>query len=375
MASFLIIDNKSNDLQRTEHLLRQLFPGCSTVTAPTGLEGIEHAESTLPDVILLGIDVPAIHASPVCTLLKTKSLTQYIPIIILTNDENDTNRHALALEAGADALLACACDAVSLKAQVTAMLRIKAAEDRLNHDKNQLAETVGRRTKELAESDNRLAQIVRANSIATFVINRDHRITHWNRACENLTGVPAADVLGTDKQWKAFYASPKPVMADIMVDAHPDRDIPHHYGVKAHPSALIAGAFEAEDFFSDLGKNGTWLFFTASPLHDAEGRITGAIETLQDISARKLAEEALLCEVATLEQELKGRSQFQSMIGKSKEMQEVYSLLENLADTDTTVLITGESGTGKEVVAREIHAGGARRDRQFVAVNCAAIPE
>ncbi|MCP4713874.1 MAG: sigma-54-dependent Fis family transcriptional regulator, partial [Deltaproteobacteria bacterium] len=88
-----------------------------------------------------------------------------------------------------------------------------------------------------------------------------------------------------------------------------------------------------------------------------------------------LAEEALLCEVATLEQELKGRSRFQSMIGKSKEMQEVYSLLENLADTDTTVLITGESGTGKELVARALHYSSARSARPMVSVNCSALTE
>ena len=56
-------------------------------------------------------------------------------------------------------------------------------------------------------------------------------------------------------------------------------------------------------------------------------------------------------------------------------MQNIFSTISHLADTRTTVLLTGESGTGKEVVARELHAGSARRDRAFVALNCAAIPE
>ena len=55
-----------------------------------------------------------------------------------------------------------------------------------------------------SESDNRLAQIVQSNPIATFVIDARHRTTHWNRACENLTGVKAADVIGTGMHWKAF---------------------------------------------------------------------------------------------------------------------------------------------------------------------------
>lgn len=227
----------------------------------------------------------------------------------------------------------------------------------------------------LHESENRLAQIVNGNSIATFVIDADHNITHWNTACENLTGVKAAEVLGTPKHWMAFYARQQAVLADLVVDKTPEGEIIQFYGGKAHTSKIVDGAFEAELFFPDLGDTGKWLFFTASPLRNMQGEINGAIETLQDVTKRKLAEEALRSELADLELELKGRYRFQSIIGKSESMQKLYNLLEDLADTDTTVLITGESGTGKELVAKALHYSGVRADKPLVSVNCSALTE
>jgi DNA-binding NtrC family response regulator len=63
------------------------------------------------------------------------------------------------------------------------------------------------------------------------------------------------------------------------------------------------------------------------------------------------------------------------MIGESPPVQRIYRMIERVADTDSTVLITGESGTGKELVARTVHFNSPRRDRAMVAINCGAIPE
>ncbi len=99
------------------------------------------------------------------------------------------------------------------------------------------------------------------------------------------------------------------------------------------------------------------------------------VEELKIIVARGLEERRLKEENILLKKDLKERYSFEKMIGKSRAMQEVYSLIEKVATTDSTVLITGESGTGKEMAARAIHYQGERRDEQFVSINCAALPE
>ena len=76
-----------------------------------------------------------------------------------------------------------------------------------------------------------------------------------------------------------------------------------------------------------------------------------------------------------LQEEVEEKYQFDNIIGKSKEMREIYATIRQIAEKNSTVLIHGESGTGKELVARAIHYNSPRRNKPFVAVNCAAIPE
>ncbi|MGZ4886897.1 MAG: sigma-54-dependent transcriptional regulator, partial [Candidatus Aminicenantales bacterium] len=99
------------------------------------------------------------------------------------------------------------------------------------------------------------------------------------------------------------------------------------------------------------------------------------VEELKIIVGRGLAERRLRQENIQLKRDLKERYSFENMIGKSRAMQEIYTLIEKVASTDSTVLVTGESGTGKEMAARAIHFQSGRRDNQFVSINCAALPE
>lgn len=132
-----------------------------------------------------------------------------------------------------------------------------------------------------------LQQIIDANPVATFVIDANHVVTHWNRALEALSGIPSGDVVGTHHQWRAFYPAHRPVLADLVVDGLQQDLLTKYYGGKFRASDLIAGAIEAEDFFPALENDGAWLFFTASPLLDADGKVVGAVETLQDVTERK----------------------------------------------------------------------------------------
>jgi two-component system response regulator PilR (NtrC family) len=99
------------------------------------------------------------------------------------------------------------------------------------------------------------------------------------------------------------------------------------------------------------------------------------VEELKILVARGLEKLRLKEENILLKRDLKDRYAFEKMVGKSRTMQEVYTLIEKVAATDSTVLVTGESGTGKEMAARAVHSLSPRRDNPFVSINCAALPE
>jgi PAS domain S-box-containing protein len=148
------------------------------------------------------------------------------------------------------------------------------------------------REQSLIESEARLSSIVQGFSIPAFVIGKDHRIIYWNRALEKLTRLKARDMVGTRQQWRAFYAKERPCMADLLVDRATNK-VSRWYSGKYRKSDLIEEAFEATDFFPDLGKNGRWLWFIAAVIRDSNGELVGAVETLEDITDQKTAEAAL----------------------------------------------------------------------------------
>lgn len=99
------------------------------------------------------------------------------------------------------------------------------------------------------------------------------------------------------------------------------------------------------------------------------------VEELRLVVAKALETGELAQEVLQLRAQVANRYSFHNLIGKSPAMQEIYSKIEQLADSKVTVLVTGESGTGKELVARALHYNSARRDKPFIAINSAALPE
>ncbi|MDD5232687.1 MAG: PAS domain S-box protein [Syntrophales bacterium] len=144
----------------------------------------------------------------------------------------------------------------------------------------------------LKESRQNLLSIVQGFSIPAFVIDKEHRILHWNRALEKLSGIPAQEIVGTNGHWRAFYGEERPCMADLLVEVALDK-FPEWYFGKFKKSELIPEAYEATDFFPALGEEGRWLRFTAAAIRDSGGKLVGAVETLEDITEKKSAESAL----------------------------------------------------------------------------------
>ena len=128
-----------------------------------------------------------------------------------------------------------------------------------------------------------------------FAIDADHIITHWNKACEYLFGLSAADMVGTRNQWRPIYQHQRPVLADLIVagDFENIHSKYYHGNETFRASPLIPNAFEGEDFLAHLGESGRWIYFSAAPLHDEDGKIVGAIEVMRDTSAQKQAESDL----------------------------------------------------------------------------------
>jgi PAS domain S-box-containing protein len=160
---------------------------------------------------------------------------------------------------------------------------------------------------ELKVSEQRLKSVIGGSPIPAFVIGKNHRIIYWNKALEVLTKIKAADVIGTSQQWRAFYSKKRPCMADLLVSRE-QANISKWYTGKYTKSKLLDEAYEAIDFFPELGHQGKWLRFTAAIIRNAAGELIGAIETLEDITRRKKAKEALLKAHEELEERVQERT-------------------------------------------------------------------
>ena len=111
-------------------------------------------------------------------------------------------------------------------------------------------------TRHIEASERALSQIVRGSAIPTFVLDRNHVITHWNQALEKLTGCPAARMVGTRRQWEPFWEAERASLADVIIDAPSEDEFQKLYGDRWRKSSLVEDAYEAEVFFPKLGNGG-----------------------------------------------------------------------------------------------------------------------
>lgn len=146
--------------------------------------------------------------------------------------------------------------------------------------------------KALIDNERRLKDVINGSSIPQFFIDHNHKVIYWNKALEECSGVMAKEVIGTDHHWKAFYSEKRPCMADLLVDGDIE-GISRWYEGKYKKFELVEGAYEAVDFLPKMGDKGKWLYFTVAAIKDIDGNIIGALETLEDITDRKQAEDAL----------------------------------------------------------------------------------
>jgi len=186
------------------------------------------------------------------------------------------------------------------------------------------------------------------NSIAdgVFTVDKDFIVTSFNRAANEITGVPVEEALGKPccEVFRAEICEADCALKRTILTGKP---------VVNHAVFIVRA-----------DGNRVPISISTAVLKDEHGRVAGGVETFRDLSL-----------VEALRREVEKSFTFEDIISRNREMQDLFAILPDVAMSDSTILIEGESGTGKELMAKAIHNLSARRSKPLVIVNCGAIPD
>ncbi|OQX88445.1 Fis family transcriptional regulator [candidate division KSB1 bacterium 4484_87] len=179
-----------------------------------------------------------------------------------------------------------------------------------------------------------------------FTVDCDWRITSFNKSAEEITGVPKKEALGSTCRdvFHSNICDSQCVLKQSIKENRPIRN----------KSIYIVNAKGEQ----------VPITISAAPLKDENGKIIGGVESFRDVS-----------EIVELRKELEKKYYFQDIISKSAAIQKIFSILPDIAVSDSTVLIRGESGTGKELFAQAIHNLSNRATKPLITVNSGALPD
>ena len=188
--------------------------------------------------------------------------------------------------------------------------------------------------------------ILESISDGVFTVDLDWRITSFNRAAEEITGVPRAEAIGRlcSEVFRSSLCGGQCPLQDTLTSGK------SRIGICGY---IITAQGERVP-----------ISVSTAVFRDEDGQVMGGAETFRDLS-----------EVDALKRELEGRYHVGELFSRSPRMHRLFEVLPAIAASPSTVLITGETGTGKELFARTIHSLSAHSEGPFVAVNCAALPD
>ena len=195
-------------------------------------------------------------------------------------------------------------------------------------------------------SENQTEIILDSIADGVFTVDMDLKVTSFNRAAEKITGIQKEEALGRHC-WEVFRAS-------IC-----ERDCALHRTIETGQQIINQSIF----IVTSEGERIPISISTAI-LKDRDGNVIGGAETFRDLSL-----------VEALRKELSGRHSFHDIISKDREMLRLFRMLEQISESDTTVLLEGESGTGKELFAKAVHSLSHRSNGPIVTINCGALPD
>ena len=179
-----------------------------------------------------------------------------------------------------------------------------------------------------------------------FTVDLDWRITSFNRAAEKITGIKKEEAIGRHC-WDVFRASICESMCSLRQTTQTGEEVVNRaiYIVNSNGDRIPVS-------------------ISTALLKDEKGHVIGGVETFRDLSV-----------VEELRKELEGKHSFLDIISKNPEMQRLFGILEQVAESNTTVLLVGESGTGKELFAKAIHSLSPRKKSPLITINCGALPD
>lgn len=141
------------------------------------------------------------------------------------------------------------------------------------------------------EQKNITEKMIKFSAVPIFVLDKNHVVTNWNKACEKMTGITGQRVVGTREHWRGFYPSERACLADLVLDAAYD-SFPKFYEA-FDTSTFLHDGVRSEGWFDNVGGKRRYLIFDAVPIYNRAKELVAVIETLQDISERKKLGEEL----------------------------------------------------------------------------------
>ncbi len=179
-----------------------------------------------------------------------------------------------------------------------------------------------------------------------FTVNENMEITNFNKAAERISGMPRKKAIGQ-------------YCFDVLRSNICETECPIRFSIDTGGETID----RHKNILRVDGKK-IPVAISASVLRDDNGKMIGGVETLRDLS-----------KIEALEKEIHKQYTFEDIISKNNKILQIFNILPNISESDSTVLIQGPSGTGKELFARAIHNLSHRKDGPFIAINCGALPD
>jgi len=327
----LIVDDE--EIMRETYKALLVNDGYDAVTAGSYRSALEAISSQMPDVILADVVLEKGYTG-IDILKEVKTRGLLCPVIMVTGQPG--------IDTAAESVRLGAHDYLSKPVEKKVLLRTM---EQIMRHKRLLDE------KQRLESDNmqyrlHLDAIFRSVEDGIVTVNSDMTVTGANKAVEKFIRADLQEIIG--RPFPEIIEQNQAACISVLQNVLEMKMPVHDFNVE----------------WSDPQQGSQSVVLNSSPLIDSSNTFLGAVLVMRDTT-----------KISFLEKSLKERHGYHHIVGKSSKMQDIYSLLDILSQTDSTVLIEGGSGTGKELIADALHYNSPRSQNQLVKVNCSALSD